>query len=134
MTTKFIYNYKTGPQESLPDWAFITLISVYQASQQSAGKSASEAFAELRVGPGHPEEIDVKVTINGIEVDFRIVLERLGASFDEAVANRAAEMFEEKGAEKFFAQIDAMRNLQDDVIEKFRKELGLPERDRYSDY
>jgi len=57
-----------------------------------AGWAILEAMTGKELGTQEEKSLDVVMTINGVEVDFRSVMTRIGENCDVAIGNKAKEI------------------------------------------
>lgn len=105
----------TGNRDSFLVWAVLALIS--------DGKKDlyNEIFKAGRVD-GHCI-IDVDLKFNGVDVDFKVLLDRLGEAFDHEVKKAARDLVNEKCC--------AFDRTIEDAKRKIREDLNLGEEERW---
>jgi hypothetical protein len=74
-------------------------------------------------------KIEVEFKINGHDMDFVELMGRLAEGRDAYILEKAEELVKEK----FAATIERIDNASKDAIDKFRKDLGLPEKERWDE-
>jgi hypothetical protein len=70
------------------------------------------------------KSVQVEFKVNGIEMDFIEIMERINSSADEHINKKAEQLVKDK----FAATIDRIDSAAADAISKFRNDLGIPER------
>jgi|SRR6185312_9172916 len=75
------------------------------------------------------KNLDVKLTVDGIEFDFVSVVEKLGEQFEESVKRKAVELMKEKMNSELFGRIEEMSYqaglLEEELINKFQELLNM---------
>lgn len=76
-----------------------------------------------------PITVDVDFRINGVEIDIRAHIERMGKAYDRDVREKACEMVTSVMGKDFNDRIDELRNLFDRYEHDIREKFGLPARE-----
>lgn len=104
------------------DWVSVFLIGVMTDSTEGG----DDFLAKFKIEHGRPDrDLDVRVTVNGVDVDFRGFLKRLESSYEEHVARRAIELLEERCG----SVTEALHKLTEHVGRVGAEAFGFVDRD-----
>lgn len=94
----------------------------------------SDFFNKFRDEAGKPtfdsKNLDIKLTINGIEIPVEQGFKAIGEQFESEVKEAAQKLVEEK-LFKIDERIEEFRSLQEQLNNKFREIFGLQPEEKY---
>lgn len=98
-----------------------------------AAKEVHNAEKEWQVGKTYEEkanrQVDIEITINGFSVDPRSFFDDFLRAYEGYVKDDAEKLVEEKFKEMFGDRLDEFRNTIDQLENKLKKDMGIPERE-----
>lgn len=105
--------------DSFVSWAICSMLAVYKAEDGAIG--AQKVFPDFQ----SQKEAEIKLTINGHELDFIQALKRLHEDYEHLVKAAAIEMVDEK----FEQPIRSFEQDLEDLRRKLRATYKLDEHD-----
>lgn len=108
------YNW-SGDRDNLAHYLVLSAIT-------RGGDDAMEAIMNDTNVPWNPTSLDMVVTINGHELLFSETINALDKQLDRMVAEKAAELLEEK----LHDVLNPLTEALSDIEAKIREDLGIP--------
>ncbi len=118
--TMFTVDDIVGPRAD--NWLSVFILGVMTDNT----KEGEDFLGKFKIEHGKGDrKVDVRLTVNGVEVDFAGFLKRLETSYDEHVARRAIQILEEKCG----VVTDVLYRLTEHVKRTGHDALGFVDRD-----
>lgn len=106
--------YKTIDIVNLdPEWKYHFLFSVMSEAAERRKKDITVLFS--LDGVSLPEEIDVKVSINGVEVDYEDFISQMESQLERIINDRAAKLLQNCATEKMEKIRDALGKIDNNL-------------------